>query len=250
MVNSYVVCYLELIPFLMDACKLHWVVIVLQLMFTGLGLHQMSLSLHCSSSSAVYGPEFTNEVWYTVFNLSKVLNLVCFPCDKPCRSKTESDLHTNRTGHTELVDKTLEVAKPINLEVPKVAMDSEEAVDVGSTSQSEEMVVPEVGKKLLEDLEATGFPTAQAIHTIHFSGNTSLEVAVNWVVKHDAGPNIDEMPKVSVNKNAEAPKPSLTPEEMKVKAQELRQRARKKKEMKVNKKNERKHRTSDSNRTE
>ncbi|KAE8653820.1 C2 domain-containing protein [Hibiscus syriacus] len=125
-------------------------------MFTGLDLHQMSLSLHCSSSSAVYGPEFTNEVWYTVFNLPKALNLVCSACGKPCRSKTESDLHTKRTGHTEFVDKTLEAAKSISLEVPK----------------------------------------------------------------------------------------------MKVKAQELRERARKKKEMKANKKNERKHRTSDSSQTE
>ncbi|XP_039020844.1 eukaryotic translation initiation factor 3 subunit A-like [Hibiscus syriacus] len=159
-----------------------------------------------------------------------VLNLVCSACGKPCRSKTESDLHTKRTGHTEFVDKTLETAKPISLEVPKVAMDSEETVDAGSTSQSEEMVVPEVDKKLLEELEAMGFPTARATRALHFSGNTSLEAAVNWVVEHEADTDIDEMPMVSVNKNGEAPKPSLTPEEMKLKAQELRERARKKKE--------------------
>ncbi|GMI78699.1 hypothetical protein like AT1G04850 [Hibiscus trionum] len=159
-----------------------------------------------------------------------VLNLVCAACGKPCRSKTESDLHTKRTGHTEFVDKTLESAKPISLEVPKVAMDSEEAVDADSTSQSEEMVVPEVDKKLLEELEAMGFPTSRATRALHFSGNTSLEAAVNWVVEHESDPDIDEMPMVSVNKNVEAPKSSLTPEEMKIKAQELRERARKKKE--------------------
>ncbi|XVF29112.1 hypothetical protein REPUB_Repub15cG0091700 [Reevesia pubescens] len=159
-----------------------------------------------------------------------VLNLVCSVCGKPCRSKTESDLHTKRTGHTEFVDKTLEAAKPISLEVPKAATDTEEAVVEGSTSQSEEMVVPEVDKKLLEELEAMGFPTARATRALFYSGNTILEAAVNWVVEHEADPDIDQMPMVPANKNVEAPKPSLTPEEMKLKAQELRERARKKKE--------------------
>ena len=54
-----------------------------------------------------------------------------------CFILKESDLHTKRTGHTEFVDRTLEAAKPISLEVLKVATDSEEAVAEGSTSQSE-----------------------------------------------------------------------------------------------------------------
>ncbi|KAF9666115.1 hypothetical protein SADUNF_Sadunf16G0195100 [Salix dunnii] len=122
-----------------------------------------------------------------------VLNLVCTTCCKPCRSKTETDLHTKRTGHTEFVDKTAEVTKPISLEVPKVAaMDIDEpaAADVSTTSQP--------------------------------AGNASLEAAVNWVVEHENDPDIDEMPMVPVNSKVEAPKPSLTPEEMKQKAQELR----------------------------
>lgn len=48
----------------------------------------------------------------------------------------ESDLHTKRTGHTEFVDKTLEAAKPISLEVPKATDESQEVVDAsGSSSQ-------------------------------------------------------------------------------------------------------------------
>ncbi|GLT57265.1 hypothetical protein SLA2020_302510 [Shorea laevis] len=159
-----------------------------------------------------------------------VLNLVCTACGKPCRSKTESDLHTKRTGHTEFVDKTSEAAKPINLEAPKTVAESEEAVNASSSSQSEEMVVPEVDKKLLEELELMGFPTARATRALHYSGNTSLEAAVNWVVEHENDPDIDQMPMVPLNSKVEAPKPSLTPEEMKLKAQELRERARKKKE--------------------
>ncbi|XP_011045641.1 PREDICTED: UBX domain-containing protein 1 [Populus euphratica] len=162
-----------------------------------------------------------------------VLNLVCTTCGKPCRSKTESDLHTKRTGHTEFADKTAEVTKPISLEVPKAAaMDIDEpaAADASTTSQPEEMVAPEVDKKILDELEAMGFPTARATRALHYSGNASLEAAVNWVVEHENDPDIDEMPMVSINSKVEAPKPSLTPEEMKQKAQELRERARKKKE--------------------
>ncbi|KAJ4968239.1 hypothetical protein NE237_014940 [Protea cynaroides] len=161
-----------------------------------------------------------------------VLNLVCNSCGKPCRSKTESDLHTKRTGHTEFVDKTSEAAKPISLEAPKpfASAEPKEGVEAGESSQPEEMVVPEVDKNLLGELEAMGFPTARATRALHYSGNGSLEAAINWVVDHENDPDIDEMPMVPGNTKVEASKPSLTPEEMKIKAQELRERARKKKE--------------------
>ncbi|XP_021909009.1 uncharacterized protein LOC110823047 [Carica papaya] len=67
-----------------------------------------------------------------------VLNLVCAVCGKPCRSKTESDLHTKRTGHTEFTDKTLEAAKPISLEAPKVTLETEDAVDASTSNQPAE----------------------------------------------------------------------------------------------------------------
>ncbi|EEF34340.1 ubiquitin-associated uba/ubx domain-containing protein, putative [Ricinus communis] len=136
-----------------------------------------------------------------------VLNLVCTTCGKPCRSKTESDLHTKRTGHTEFVDKTSEAAKPISLEVPKAPMDVDEPVNASTSSQPEEMVAPVVDQKLLEELEEMGFPKARATRALHYSGTG-----------------------VPANSNVEAPKPSLTPEEMKLKAQDLKERARKKKE--------------------
>ncbi|KAJ4723211.1 UBX domain-containing protein 1 [Melia azedarach] len=161
-----------------------------------------------------------------------VLNLVCTTCGKPCRSKIESDLHTKRTGHTDFVDKTSEAAKPISLEAPKASADSGEAMDVDASgnSQPQEMVVPEVDKKLLEELEAMGFPTARATRALHYSGNAGVEAAVNWVVEHENDPDIDQMPMVPISSAGEASKASLTPEEIKLKAQELRERARKKKE--------------------
>lgn len=35
----------------------------------------------------------------------QVLNLVCSTCGKPCRSTTEQELHTKRTGHDSFKDK-------------------------------------------------------------------------------------------------------------------------------------------------
>ncbi|KAE9602989.1 hypothetical protein Lal_00018385 [Lupinus albus] len=158
-----------------------------------------------------------------------VLNLLCTACSKPCRSKTESDLHTKRTGHTEFVDKTSEATKPISLEVPKVGATAEDSV-TAITNQDEEMVVPEVDKKILEELESMGFSAARATRALHYSGNAGLEAAVTWIVEHENDPDIDQMPLVPANTKVEAPKPSLTPEELKAKQQELRERARKKKE--------------------
>ncbi|KAG8375992.1 hypothetical protein BUALT_Bualt09G0016700 [Buddleja alternifolia] len=154
-----------------------------------------------------------------------VLNLVCSTCGKPCRSKTESELHTKRTGHTEFVDKTSEAAKPISLEAPKPKDDVEmqEAGDgSGSSSQQEEMVVPEVNQQLFAELEEMGFSKERAIRALHFSGNVSLEAAANWIVEHENDPDIDQLPLVTISsKKPEAPKPSLTPEEIKLKQQEL-----------------------------
>ncbi|CAN1334447.1 UBX domain-containing protein 1 [Linum perenne] len=160
-----------------------------------------------------------------------VLNLVCTACGKPCRSKTETDLHTKRTGHTEFVDKTEEATKPISLEAPKVPMDVDEPIVLDVIALCcEEMVAPEVDTKLLEELEGMGFPKARATRALHFSGNGSVEAAVNWVVEHENDPDIDEMPLVPANTTVEGPKTTLTPEEVKQKAAELRERARKKKE--------------------
>ncbi|XP_020526534.1 UBX domain-containing protein 1 isoform X2 [Amborella trichopoda] len=92
-----------------------------------------------------------------------------------------------------------------------------------------DMVVPEVNKELLKELESMGFPTARAMRALHFSGNSTLEAAVNWIVEHESDMDIDQMPMVPVTR-VESIKPSLTPEEAKAKAQELRERARKKKD--------------------
>ncbi|KAF8689517.1 hypothetical protein HU200_041846 [Digitaria exilis] len=200
------------------------------------------LSLRCgdcgtqlrSVEEAQAHAEATNHANF-VESTEAVLNLVCSDCGKPCRSQTEVDLHTKRTGHKEFADKTAEAAKPIDLDAPLKPASTEEAMDVDAPASSasgepQEMVVPEVNKEMLADLEAMGFATARATRALHFSGNSTIEGAINWLSEHQEDADIDEMPLVPANSKTEANKPNLTPEEMKIKAQELRERARKKKE--------------------
>lgn len=44
--------------------------------------------------------------------LAQVLNLTCTECGKPCRTQTEQDLHTKRTGHASFVDKVITCLLP------------------------------------------------------------------------------------------------------------------------------------------
>ncbi|XP_057472415.1 uncharacterized protein LOC130760993 isoform X1 [Actinidia eriantha] len=95
------------------------------------------------------------------------------------------------------------------------------------------MAVPEVNKKLLDELEEMGFPLAQATRALHYSGNCSVDAAVNWVFNHQNDPDIDQMPlcsQVPVNIDIDTSDPSNITEEVRLKAQELRDRMRRKNE--------------------
>ncbi|RDX99897.1 UBX domain-containing protein 1, partial [Mucuna pruriens] len=84
------------------------------------------------------------------------------------------------------------------------------------------MAVPKVNEKLLEDLEVMGFPKARATRALHYSGNTSLEDAINWIVDHENDIDIDEMPLVDVDIDVESSESFPITEEMRIKAQSLR----------------------------
>nr|KYP56072.1 UBX domain-containing protein 1 [Cajanus cajan] len=150
------------------------------------------------------------------------VSLKCGDCGALLRTVEEAQEHAELTSHSNFSESTEPVlnlaVKPISLEAPKVdaTSSSENPSAAASTDQNEEMVVPEVDKKLLEELEAMGFSTARATRALHYSGNAGLEAAVSWLVP--------------ANTKIEVAKPSLTPDELKAKQQELRERARKKKE--------------------
>ncbi|XP_030933627.1 UBX domain-containing protein 1-like isoform X3 [Quercus lobata] len=92
------------------------------------------------------------------------------------------------------------------------------------------MAVPQVNKKLLDELEAMGFPRPRATRALHFSGNSSLEAAIEWVIDHENDSDIDQMPLVAVDIDLDSPQPFDITEQMKIKAQELRNKSHKKKE--------------------
>ncbi|KAM4070569.1 hypothetical protein ACB094_12G175100 [Castanea mollissima] len=93
------------------------------------------------------------------------------------------------------------------------------------------MAVPQVNKKLLDELEAMGFPRPRATRALHFSGNSSLEAAIEWVIDHENDSDIDQMPLVAVDINLDSPQTFHITEQMKIKAQELRNKEHKKKEV-------------------
>ncbi|CDP03892.1 unnamed protein product [Coffea canephora] len=93
------------------------------------------------------------------------------------------------------------------------------------------MAVPGVDKKLLCELEEMGFPEARATRALHYSGNSSVEAAINWIIDHENDADIDEMPLVPVDIPIEASDPFFISEEMKLKAPELSDQVRKNREV-------------------
>ncbi|KAJ6390038.1 hypothetical protein OIU77_024292 [Salix suchowensis] len=95
----------------------------------------------------------------------------------------------------------------------------------------QELSVVEANKRLLEELEEMGFPRIQAAKALHFSGNTDIEAAINWIIDHENEPNVDPIPMIAVNIDIDSPPPAAqTTGDMEIKAQELRNQARKMKE--------------------
>ncbi|XP_057534779.1 uncharacterized protein LOC130813079 [Amaranthus tricolor] len=88
------------------------------------------------------------------------------------------------------------------------------------------MAVPEVDKNLLEKLEEMGFSLACSTRALHYSGNTNLEDAINWIIEHENDSDIDQMPLVPVDIDLDDSKPFPISEEVKIKAEKLRNGAR------------------------
>ncbi|KAH1129061.1 hypothetical protein J1N35_000439 [Gossypium stocksii] len=90
----------------------------------------------------------------------------------------------------------------------------------------QEVPVMEVNMNLLGKLESLGFPRARAVRGLHYTGNTKVEDAVNWLIDHENDADIDQMPLVVINLDVESPQPNDITEAIKLKEQELRDRVR------------------------
>lgn len=96
----------------------------------------------------------------------------------------------------------------------------------------QEVPVMEVNKRMLEELESMGFPRTRAAKALHHSGNSSLEAAVIWIIDHENDSGVDQElePEIAMDIEIQSPEPSNITEVTGVKAQELRNHARKNKE--------------------
>ncbi|KAK4270208.1 hypothetical protein QN277_023274 [Acacia crassicarpa] len=84
------------------------------------------------------------------------------------------------------------------------------------------MAVPKVDKKMLEELDAMGFPKAKATRALYYSGNNNVVDAINWMVEHESDPDIDEIPLVDLDIEIGSSQSFPITEEMEIKAQKLR----------------------------
>ncbi|MED6155560.1 hypothetical protein PIB30_006432 [Stylosanthes scabra] len=92
------------------------------------------------------------------------------------------------------------------------------------------MGYPKVNEMLLKDLEEMKFPLARAIRALYYSGNKSLEDAIIWTIDHENDPDIDVMPLVDVDIDIDSSQSFPITEEIRIKAQKLREQERTKKE--------------------
>lgn len=91
------------------------------------------------------------------------------------------------------------------------------------------MAVPNVNENLLKELEEMGFTRAPATRALYYSGNASLGDAINWIIDHENDIDINEMPLVDVDIDIESLESFPITEEMRIKAQNLREQERKRK---------------------
>eukprot|EP00735_Rhodelphis_limneticus_P015015 TRINITY_DN914_c0_g1::TRINITY_DN914_c0_g1_i2::g.15960::m.15960 TRINITY_DN914_c0_g1::TRINITY_DN914_c0_g1_i2::g.15960 ORF type:complete len:415 (+),score=64.53,sp/Q6IP50/UBX1A_XENLA/28.37/3e-07,PUB/PF09409.5/6.5e+02,PUB/PF09409.5/2.4e+03,PUB/PF09409.5/2.8e-19,DZR/PF12773.2/0.04,zf-C2H2_2/PF12756.2/0.14,zf-C2H2_2/PF12756.2/14,UBA/PF00627.26/0.3,UBA/PF00627.26/5.8e+03,UBA/PF00627.26/3.6e+03,zf-C2H2/PF00096.21/73,zf-C2H2/PF00096.21/2.2,GFA/PF04828.9/1.1e+02,GFA/PF04828.9/2.7,Lamp/PF01299.12/1.1e+03,L len=150
---------------------------------------------------------------------SAVKNIVCNECGKPCRSEDEQKLHTQRTGHPTFTDKT-GTEKPIVLPTPSTS----HVIEAHESSKAPE-ILGGLFRQLVEEL---GFPEVRAQNVLIRSHADTIEEAVNWLTDHADDPDIDLAPEVQPILVDE--KKKMTPEEKRVKIEELRLKAKARRE--------------------
>ena len=161
-------------------------------------------------------------------DVEAVRQIRCKECGKICRSETEKDVHTKRVGHEEFEDVTNSSGQGIDTET-EMAMARKEAeasgLDLGNEAGEDTMVPVEVDGELLEQLVEMGFGRNRASRSLHF-GDGSLDGAIAWLAENEGAEDLDE-PLLIARKDM---KQKLTPEEAKIRAEELIKKAKQKRE--------------------
>ncbi|KAL0918714.1 hypothetical protein M5K25_010737 [Dendrobium thyrsiflorum] len=79
-----------------------------------------------------------------------------------------------------------------------------------------------IDKRMLRELESMGFPTIRATRALYYSGNSSIEDAINWVLEHEGDSDVDHIPQVPIDIQIESGEPLHTGEEVEMKLKDLR----------------------------
>ncbi|RZR84481.1 hypothetical protein BHM03_00011354 [Ensete ventricosum] len=187
-----------------------------------------------------------------------VLNLVCATCGKPCRTRTPIELEAApkaASGSGESADDESSRPEASDFEHyqpregegrrrrktrSRVALPLRYPLPVQSIARQQRnrpraISSPNAGRRNVSPCGEKERGDIVNLRLYSVLGNSSIEAAINWVAEHEDDPDIDQMPlvcylgrkccvkcKVPNDKMTEANKPSLTPEEIKMKAQELR----------------------------
>ncbi len=144
----------------------------------------------------------------------------CKECGKTCRTTVEEEQHTRFTGHSEFEED--EGVNVVRTEEEMEELRGESCDPPPGTDMGKE---PDVDAEQVQQLVEMGFSRNKAVRALYFSGGGGVESALEWITTHEEDPqNSDEVLRV------EAPKPKLSAEEAKAKAEELVEKAKAKRE--------------------
>lgn len=154
----------------------------------------------------------------------KFVCVECEECGKICRNAVEQEMHGRATGHSKFVETSSE---GVNTEAEMAKLRHERDLGNGDErNTAEEMIRPEVDSTALELLAGMGFSENKAIRALHFSGNSGIDAAIEWISEHEGEKDLEEPLLVPAMKQ----KAKLTPEEARAQAEALILKAKKKRE--------------------
>ena len=99
----------------------------------------------------------------------------------------------------------------------------------GGDPANNEPAAEDVDDERVAMLVSMGFSRNKALRALHYTGDGTIEQAVEWISSHEEDPECSDEPFVKPHADASA-KPKLTPEQAKAKAEELLKQAKIKRE--------------------
>jgi len=107
----------------------------------------------------------------------------------------------------------------------QAASQADEGGENAGSAQQEELVPPEVNAEIIKQLLEFGFSPNRAVRAAYFSGNSTVEGALNWLEEHAEDNDLDD--------ELVVPKESATSKKKKLTKEELEQRLKRARELRA-----------------